>query len=148
MSPTGRLLALVLIAGCSLDSAPGRDSASSVPSPVDPKSDLSVSMTAKAASDQPRAFTFTVLVADTDGGGPGYAMSFGDGKYERSQLGSVACASPPPSRTPVALATTLRFEHVYETPGDYVPGIEVITSTGCDGGPNERAVAHVDLAVP
>lgn len=104
---------------------------------------LSVELRTEPVAGAQGAFRVVLLVADGDGGGPGYVIDFGDGERESRQLVQRLCPAEPSSASTVSpLDETLVFEHVYKTPGNYEVTASVSSETDCGQGGPETAKAE------
>lgn len=117
---------LVALSGCSTDTrAPASSDRGLPPDALD--AGLRVTLNVKQATAGSAQVTFTAVVADDDGSGPGYTVNYGDGKTSTVPAPTVACVSNRSAPTPIARTITLR--HRYAKAGTYAVSLAVTSGS-------------------
>lgn len=119
---------LAPLAACSSDSTPPAPTNRGL-TPAALNAGLRVTLSAQQATPGSAQVTFSAVVADDDGSGPGYTVDFGDGKTETVPAASVPCDDKRSAATPVA--KTITMKHRYAKPGTYAVSVAVTSGTSC-----------------
>lgn len=122
------LAVLAPLAACSSDSTTPAPSNRGLTSAA-LNAGLRVTLSAQQSSPGATQVTFTAVVADDDGSGPGYTVDFGDGKTETVPAPTVPCSDKRSTSTPIA--KTLTMKHRYARAGTYAVSVEVTSGTAC-----------------
>lgn len=122
------LAVLAPLAACSSDSTSPAPSNRGIASAA-LNAGLRVTLSAQQATPGAAQVTFTAVVADDDGSGPGYTVDFGDGKTEKVPAATVPCDSTRSAATPVS--KTITVKHRYAKAGTYAVSLAVTSGTSC-----------------